>query len=123
MSPLGDRNQAHDAEPSRTRDCRKRNQAATTTAGGTHRAERVNAPQADPALTREHLVSSALALLTLTAAHQIRPLPWPLWTAWGAATLVAAAQSIRSRRRAAPTTWASDHVGAALSVRHATGRT
>jgi hypothetical protein len=77
----------------------------------THDAARVvDASRAGPGLTREPLLGGVLALLTLTAIHQIRPLPWPIWTTWGAITLVAAAQSVRSRRRCDPTTWASDHV-------------
>jgi hypothetical protein len=67
-------------------------------------------PRANPALTREPLLGSAFALLTLTAFHQVRRLPWPIWTAWGATALVAAAQSIRSRRRCDATMWAADRV-------------
>jgi hypothetical protein len=44
-------------------------------------------------LTGQPLVTSALALVTMSAVHQVRPLPWTWWATWGAWTALATAET------------------------------
>jgi hypothetical protein len=42
------------------------------------------------------VVGSAGALVVLAGVQLARPLPWPVWVAWGALAAVAVARAVRS---------------------------
>lgn len=44
------------------------------------------------------LVGSAGALVVLAGASIVRPLPWPVWVAWGALTALGVWQAARGDR-------------------------
>jgi hypothetical protein len=49
-------------------------------------------------LTGKPLFTSALALVTMSAVHQVRPLPWTWWATWGAWTALATAETAHAVR-------------------------
>jgi hypothetical protein len=49
-------------------------------------------------LADQPLFTSAVALVTLSAVHQVRPLPWTWWATWGAWTALATAETARGFR-------------------------
>lgn len=51
-------------------------------------------------LTGQPLFTSAVALVTMSAVHQVRPLPWTWWATWGAWTALATAETAHSVRLA-----------------------